>query len=51
MYENVLRSLAEAAGLQPVFEYEDEQLERMLDPVSSRAPLSSSDWSPGLTQS
>ncbi len=34
VYENVLRSLAEAAGLQPVFDYEDEQLERMLDPVS-----------------
>jgi len=35
VYENVLRSLGEAAGLQPVFDYGDEQLERMLDPVSS----------------
>ena len=35
VYENVLRNIAEAAGLQPVFDYEDEQLERMLEPVSS----------------
>ena len=41
VYENVLRSLGEAAGLQPVFDYGDEQLERMLDPVSGMETMSS----------